>query len=84
MNQKGQFHTIQHPNAILNITKSTLCFWEKKFEGILLPLRTNGGQRRYTSEHVSIMKEIKMLKRAGMSLVEIKRKLGEGLMSNFR
>ena len=75
MNQKGQLHTIQHLSTKLNIPKPTLRFWEKEFEGILHPLRTNGGQRRYTSEHVSIIKEIKMLKKTGLSLVEIKRKL---------
>ncbi len=47
----------------------------------LVPLRTNGGQRRYAPEHVSVIEEIKMLKKAGLSLVEIKRKLGKGQMS---
>ena len=81
MNQKEQLHSIQQISTKLNIPKPTLRFWEKEFEGILLPLRTNGGQRRYTSEHVSIIGEIKALKKAGLSLVEIKRKLGKGLMS---
>ena len=81
MNQKEQLHTIQQLSAKLNIPKPTLRFWEKEFKGILLPQRTNGGQRRYTSEHISIIKEIKMLKKAGLSLVEIKRKLGKGQMS---
>jgi len=76
MNQKEQLHTIQQISTKLNIPKPTLRFWEKEFEGILQPQRTNGGQRRYTSEHVSIIEEIKMLKKAGLSLVEIKRKLG--------
>ena len=81
MNKKEQLHSIQQLSTRLNIPKSTLRFWEKEFEGILLPHRTNGGQRRYTFEHVSIIEEVKMLKKAGLSLVEIKRKLGKGLMS---
>ena len=81
MNQKEQLYSIQQLSTKLNIPKPTLRFWEKEFEGILLPLRTNGGQRRYISEHVSIIEEIKMLKRAGLSLIEIKRKLGKGQMS---
>ena len=76
MNQKEQLHSIQQLSTKLNIPKPTLRFWEKEFEGILLPLRTNGGQRRYAAEHVSIIEEIKMLKKAGLSLIEIKRKLG--------
>lgn len=81
MNQKEQLHTIQQISTKLNIPKPTLRFWEKEFEGILLPLRTNGGQRRYTSEHVSIIEKIKMLKKTGLTLDEIKRKLGKGQMS---
>lgn len=76
MNQKDQLHSIQQLSTKLNIPKPTLRFWEKEFEGILLPLRTNGGQRRYTSEHVAVIEEIKMLKKAGLSLAKIKRKLG--------
>jgi DNA-binding transcriptional MerR regulator len=81
MYQKEQLHTIQQLSTKLNIPKPTLRFWEKEFEGILIPLRTNGGQRRYTSEHVTVIGEIKALKKAGLSLVEIKRKLGKGQMS---
>lgn len=81
MYQKKQLHTIQQLSAKLNIPKPTLRYWEKEFEGILLPLRTSGGQRRYTSEHVAIIGKIKALKKAGLSLVEINRKLGKGQMS---
>ncbi len=75
MNPKKQLHSIQQLSTKLNIPKPTLRFWEKEFEGILLPLRTNGGQRRYTQEHVSIIEEIKTLKKEGFSLANIKRKL---------
>ena len=81
MNQKEKLHSIQQVSTKLNIPKPTLRFWEKEFEGILLPLRTHGGQRRYTTEHISIVEEINALKKAGLSLVEIKRKLGKGQMS---
>lgn len=81
MDQHQQLFTIQEISRKLGIPKPTLRYWEKEFEGILLPLRTNGGQRRYSSEHISIVEEIKMLKKAGLSLIEIKRKLGKGQMS---
>ena len=81
MYQNEQLHTIQQLSTKLNIPKPTLRFWEKEFKGVLLPLRTNGGQRRYTSEHVSIIGKIKALKKAGLSLAEIRRKLGKGQMS---
>ncbi len=81
MNQKEQLHSIQQLSTKLNIPKPTLRFWEKEFEGILLPLRTCGGQRRYAPEHVSVVKEIKILKKAGLSLIEIKSKLEKGQMA---
>ena len=71
--------TIQQVSQRLNVPKPTLRFWEREFEGILVPLRTNGGQRRYAPEHISVIEEIKILKKAGLSLVEIKRKLGKGI-----
>lgn len=81
MQQKENLYSIQQVSKKLNIPKPTLRFWEKEFEGMLQPLRTNGGQRRYTSQHISIVEEINALKMAGLSLAEIKRKLGRGLAS---
>ena len=84
MNFQEQAITIQQVSQKLDVPKPTLRFWEKEFEDILVPLRTNGGQRRYAPEHVSVIKEIKMLKKAGLSLAEIKRKLGKGQRSEVR
>ncbi|UCF57599.1 MAG: MerR family transcriptional regulator [Deltaproteobacteria bacterium] len=68
--------TIQQASQRLKVTKHTLRFWEKKLDGVIVPLRTQGGQRLYTSEHLYVIEEIKRLKRKGLSLVHIKNKLG--------
>ncbi len=81
MNQQEQLFTIQQLSTELNIPKPTLRFWEKELDGILVPLRTRGGQRRYTVENIAVIEEIKRLRERGMSLPEIKRKLGKGQMS---
>ena len=60
----------------LNITKHTLRFWEKKLHGVFVPRRTSGGQRRYTSEHIALIGEIIRLKNEGMSLRDIRQRLG--------
>ena len=73
--------TIRQVSQKLDVPKPTLRFWERAFDGILVPLRTNGGQRRYAPEHISVIEEIKMLKKTGLSLVEIKRKSGKGQQS---
>jgi len=75
MDRQEQPLDIQQVSLKLKIPKPTLRFWEREFEGILVPLRTKGGQRRYTLEHISIIKEIKNLRSKGKSLAEIKRKL---------
>jgi len=81
MEKNNKFLTINQLSLLLNVSRPTLRFWEKEFVGTLVPLRTKGGQRRYTSEHITIIEEIKKLKRTGNSLEEIKRKLGNETMA---
>jgi len=52
-----------------------LRFWEKELDGLIVPLRTQGAQRRYTPEHLFVIEEIRRLKRKGLSLLDIKNKL---------
>ena len=67
--------TIQEVSERLGITKHTLRFWEKELGGVIVPLRTKGGQRRYTLEHLFVIDEIKRLKTKGLSLANIKKEL---------
>ena len=62
----------------LKIPKHTLRFWEKEFIGTIVPLRTQGGQRRYTAEHVAVIEMIKKLRDRGLGLSQIKRELTNG------
>ncbi len=67
--------SIQEVSSRLNVTKHTLRFWEKELEGVLVPLRSRGGQRRYTQEHLLLIQEIRGLKQRGLRLAEIKMRL---------
>ena len=67
--------TIQEVSERLGLTTHTLRFWEKELEGVIMPLRTKGGQRRYTLEHLFVIDEIKRLKNKGLSLANIKEEL---------
>lgn len=71
--QENNLISIQEISALLKVAKPTLRFWEKELDGILVPLRTRGGQRRYTVENIAVIEKIQKLKRKGMSLPEIKR-----------
>jgi DNA-binding transcriptional MerR regulator len=64
--------TIKEVSQWLGVSRHTLRFWEKELSGIIVPLRTKGGQRRYTLEHLFLIDEIKRLKKKGLSLVDIK------------
>jgi DNA-binding transcriptional MerR regulator len=72
MDTQKQLFTIQQLSLKLDIPKPTLRFWEKELDGIIAPLRTSGGQRRYSVETVSVIEEIRRLRERGMSLAEIR------------
>lgn len=68
-------YSIQEVSDRAKVSKHTLRFWERELNGIIVPLRTHGGQRRYTPYHLVIIEEIKRLKKKGLSLIDIKRVL---------
>ena len=74
----SQAFTIQEVSQKLQVSKHTLRFWEKELAGIIVPLRTRGGQRRYTPDHLFILEEIKRLKGQGFSLAKINETLSGG------
>ena len=82
MERALQTFTIQEASRLLRVTKHTLRFWERELEGIIVPLRTEGRQRRYTSEHLLIIEEIKLLKGKGLSIDDIKRRLNDASKSH--
>ncbi|MBA7650635.1 hypothetical protein ES703_58445 [subsurface metagenome] len=71
MEKKQQSFSIQEISVKLKIPKPTLRFWEKEFKDILVPLKTKGGQRRYTLENMSVIKKTKRLREKEVSLAEI-------------
>ena len=69
-----QLLTIQQISLKLDIPKSTLRFWERELDGLIMPIRTSGGQRRYSLINLSLIGKIKEFRDMGMSLAEIKSK----------
>jgi len=66
----------------LDISCHTLRFWEKELGNIIVPLRTTGGQRRYTREHVETIRQIKRLRDNGFSLAEIRSRMSDQNTNN--
>ena len=67
--------SIEEVSKLSGVSKHTLRFWEKELEGLIVPLRTKGGQRRYTMTHLLVIEEIKKLKRKNLSLTDINHEL---------
>jgi DNA-binding transcriptional MerR regulator len=74
MNDFEHLYTIQQLSVKLNIPKPTLRFWEKELNGIIIPFRTPGGQRRYSPENVKVIEKIDKLRKNGMKISEIRQK----------
>jgi DNA-binding transcriptional MerR regulator len=74
--------TIQEVSKRSGVSTHTLRFWEKELEGVIVPERTKGGQRRYTLEHLLVIEEIKGLKSKGLSLTDVKRELNHRFNSD--
>ncbi|MBN1905426.1 MAG: MerR family transcriptional regulator [Deltaproteobacteria bacterium] len=72
-------YSIQDVSRLASVSKHTLRFWEKTLSGVIVPLRTKGGQRRYTVKHLQVITEIKKLKQNGLSLSDIKVKMDKSL-----
>ena len=66
-----QLFTIHQASQKCNLPKSTLRFWERRFSPFLNPIRSSGGQRRYSNKHLSIIDRIRVLKKQGFGLDEV-------------
>ncbi len=75
MDAKTNYFTISQLSTLLNISGPTLRFWESEFAGVFEPLRTAGGQRRYTTAHVAVLEKIISMKKQGLKLAEIRETL---------
>jgi len=54
-------YSISQVNALTNVPKSTIRFWEKEFSEFLQIARTQGNQRRYSRVNVETIIRINVL-----------------------
>ena len=83
MDKQERLLSIEEVSLQLSIPKHTLRFWEKAFEGIFVPQRTKGGQRRYTFENIATIGQIKELRKKGMRLSDIKKEFSNDDRGDF-
>lgn len=82
MKATDPFFTIQQVSRQCGVPKSTLRFWEKEFIDLLVPVRSHGGQRRYSAGHLARIQRIKQLRDEGMSLQAVKEAIYMELSGN--
>jgi DNA-binding transcriptional MerR regulator len=78
MEEKIQLPTILQVSEKLKVPKPTLRFWEKGLNGVVVPLRTHGEQRRYTPQNLLVLEEIKKCRESGLSPPEIGERIYRG------
>lgn len=79
MKGNHQLLSILQVSEKLNVPKHTLRFWEKELNGLLVPFRTNSGQRRYTMENLLLLGQVKKCRDNGLGLPEIIQRIGQSL-----
>lgn len=54
-------YRVQEVSKKLGVPTSTIRYWESAFSAFVKPIRTNGGQRRYSDEDINALMQIKEL-----------------------
>lgn len=80
----------RHPSAVgignasrlTDVEVHTIRYWEEEFQGLLEPIRTEGGQRRYAPEHILMLHRIRTLLRDDLLTIPgARRRLQEEIAS---
>ena len=75
----ARLYSIKEASELTDVPAHTLRHWERKIPGFLQPVRTKGGQRRYTGDCLDKIRKLDYYVNAkGMSLVGAKRMIQEG------
>ncbi|MDE7169036.1 MAG: MerR family transcriptional regulator [Mucispirillum sp.] len=73
----NRFYKIGEAAKLVDIPASTIRYWEKEFRQ-LKPVKSTGGQRFYTSEHIVLLRQLKeMLHKDKYTIEGAKNKLKE-------
>jgi len=61
--------TIEQVSELVDVARSTLRYWERVFPEYLVPARTIGGRRRYSSDDVNRVLEVhRLLRTSGYTI----------------
>ena len=77
-------YRIQEIGGKIDVPVSTIRYWQKEFIDFISPAKTNGGQRRYSDEDLSVLSKIKeMLHVQKKSVAEVRSLLGKGHSDSY-
>lgn len=76
----SRLYSIKEASELTDVPAHTLRFWERKIPDFLRPVRTQGGQRRYTQECLERIRKLDYyVNHKGMTLVGAQRMIEEGV-----
>jgi DNA-binding transcriptional MerR regulator len=77
---EDRLYSIKEASELTDVASHTLRLWERKIPGFLRPVRTTGGQRRYTEDCLEKIRKLDYyVNHKGMTLVGAQRMIEEGL-----
>lgn len=72
-------YRIQEVGKKIDVPVSTIRYWQKEFTDFIHPVKTNGGQRRYTDNDLTMLHKIKnMLHDRNKTVAQVKQLLRNG------
>jgi MerR family transcriptional regulator/heat shock protein HspR len=78
--REERLYSIKEASELTDVPSHTLRFWERKIPGFLSPVRTEGGQRRYTTECLHKIRKLDYyVNHKGLTLVGARRMIEEGI-----
>lgn len=78
--REERLFSIKETSELTDVPAHTLRFWERKIPGFLKPVRTEGGQRRYTTDCLEKIRKLDYyVNHRGLTLVGARRMIEEGI-----
>ncbi|MEA1989341.1 MAG: MerR family transcriptional regulator [Pseudomonadota bacterium] len=78
MNANKALYPIREVSSLTGVNSITLRAWERRY-GLIEPVRTEGGHRLYTQEHIDIIKAAVKLTEEGVPISQVKPRINQQL-----
>lgn len=81
MSSNEALYPIREVSSLTGVNSITLRAWERRY-GLIEPIRTDGGHRLYTLDHIDAIKAAVKLTSEGIPISQVKSRLGEAVANS--